>query len=226
MRNETRLVLDMGSRIGAFSQAHPFDNPGYTAAVTRLEAQLARAETLLQQEVSGHLEVSASVASKKEVRNTINGELLFLGGIAAAAAAEEPGLAERLQTPAGNVSHRRFLTEARVAVAQALPRKSLFLKYGMTGDLLEGLTTQLDQFEQLINQKNAGRAAHVGARADLERATEAIMRIADQLDALNRFRLRNDAELLAAWKSVRDVAWRSSSKAATPQAGSQARPAA
>jgi hypothetical protein len=33
------------------------------------------------------------------------------------------------------------------------------------------------------------------------------MLIVRQLDALNRFRFRSDAESLAAWKSARDVAW-------------------
>jgi hypothetical protein len=37
--------------------------------------------------------------------------------------------------------------------------------------------------------------------------TSEIMLIVRQLDALNRFRFRNDAESLAGWKSARDVAW-------------------
>jgi hypothetical protein len=52
------------------------------------------------------------------------------------------------------------------------------------------------------------------------------MRIADQLDALNRFRFGQDAELLAAWKSVRDIAWPGSTRPATPPPGSQVKPAA
>ena len=37
-------------------------------------------------------------------------------------------------------------------------------------------------------QKHNGRAAHVGARAELDAVTSEIMLIARQLDALNRFR--------------------------------------
>jgi hypothetical protein len=65
----------------------------------------------------------------------------------------------------------------------------------------------LDKFEQTLNEKHNGRAAHVGARAELEAVTSEIMLIVRQLDALNRFRFRSDAESLAAWKSARDVAW-------------------
>jgi hypothetical protein len=65
----------------------------------------------------------------------------------------------------------------------------------------------LDRFEQALNQKHNGRAAHVGARAELEAVTAEVMLIVRQLDALNRFRFRSDAESLAGWKSARDVAW-------------------
>jgi hypothetical protein len=48
-----------------------------------------------------------------------------------------------------------------------------------------------------------------------------IMLIVRQLDALNRFRFRKDAESLAAWKSARDVAW-----PATPTVAEVEKPAA
>jgi hypothetical protein len=57
------------------------------------------------------------------------------------------------------------------------------------------------------NAKHNGRAAHVGARAELDAVGSEIMLIVRQLDALNRFRFRQDAESLAAWKSARDIAW-------------------
>ena len=57
-----------------------------------------------------------------------------------------------------------------------------------------------DRYEQALNEQHAGRAAHVGARAELEAVTADIMLIVRQLDALNRFRFRKDAQSLAAWK--------------------------
>jgi hypothetical protein len=58
-----------------------------------------------------------------------------------------------------------------------------------------------------VNEKHNGRAAHVGARAELDAVTSEIMLDVRQLDALNRFFFRNDAEALGAWKSARNVAW-------------------
>jgi hypothetical protein len=77
----------------------------------------------------------------------------------------------------------------------------------MPETFLDELGAALDKFEQALNEKHNGRAAHVGARAELEAVTSEIMLIVRQLDALNRFRFRSDAESLAAWKSARDVAW-------------------
>jgi hypothetical protein len=69
------------------------------------------------------------------------------------------------------------------------------------------LGAALDRFEQALNEKHAGRAAHVGARADLDAVMAEIMLIIWQINALNRWRFQRDAESLAAWKSARNVAW-------------------
>jgi hypothetical protein len=56
--------------------------------------------------------------------------------------------------------------------------------------------------------------------------TSEIMLTVRQLDALNRFHFRKDAESLAAWKSARDVAWPAQEKEAPPVGGDTQKPAA
>ncbi len=104
-------------------------------------------------------------------------------------------------------SHQAFLTRSRVAAATGTTHQELLTRYGMPEGFLDQLNSALDRYEQALNQKHAGRAAHVGARAELDAVTAEIMLIVRQLDALNRFRFRNDAESLAGWKSATDVAW-------------------
>jgi hypothetical protein len=70
-----------------------------------------------------------------------------------------------------------------------------------------------------LNQQHNGRAAQVGAQAELDAVTSEIMLIVRQLDALNRFRFRSDAESLAAWKSAREVAWPAPYKDVPPVGG-------
>jgi hypothetical protein len=92
---------------------------------------------------------------------------------------------------------------------------------------VEELDASLDRYEQALNQQHAGRAAHVGARAELEAVTSEIMLTIRQIDALNRFYFRTNAESLAAWKSARDVAWPlPPEKAAPPVGGEAQKPAA
>jgi hypothetical protein len=47
--------------------------------------------------------------------------------------------------------------------------------------------------------------AHIGARADLIAVARELVELAGVLDGINRFRFRNDPELLAAWESARNV---------------------
>jgi hypothetical protein len=107
-----------------------------------------------------------------------------------------------------------------------LSHRELLLRYGLPETFLEELGAALDRFEHVLNEKHAGRAAHVGARAELGAVSAEIMLIVRQLDALNRFRFRNDAESLAAWKSARDVAWPAQEKEEPGIGGDAQKPAA
>jgi DNA polymerase II small subunit/DNA polymerase delta subunit B len=124
------------------------------------------------------------------------------------------------------LGHQAFLTRARVAADTASAHKELLARYGMPENFLTEFGTALDRFEQALNEKHNGRAAHVGARAELEAVTAEIMLIVKQLDALNRFHFRKDAESLAGWKSARDVAWPLPPEKPVPPTGSAEKPAA
>lgn len=55
------------------------------------------------------------------------------------------------------------------------------MRYGMRENFLTDLGTALDRFEQALNERHAGRAAHVAARAELGGVTAEIMLIVRQL---------------------------------------------
>jgi hypothetical protein len=77
-----------------------------------------------------------------------------------------------------------------------------------------------------VNEKHAGRAAHTGARAELEAVAAEVMRLVGQLDTLNQFRFRNDAESLGAWRSARNVAWPLPQRDASAPSDGKVQPAA
>jgi len=208
MQTTIRRKLDMAGRARDFCRTHPdATNSGYTGAVARLEDRLARAEALADQQLAGQLAVSGAVVNKQQLRQEIFNGIGLLAGLAKPAAREEPDLAAGITRTPLKLNNQGFLTGARVATATATTHKDLLIRYGMPETFLEELGTALDRFEQALNQKHNGRAAHVGARAELEAVTAEVMLIVRQLDALNRFRFRADAESLAGWKSARDVAW-------------------
>jgi hypothetical protein len=202
-----RRKLDMAGRARDFCRTHPAQNSGYTAATQRLEERLVRAEALAQQQVAGQQAAAGATVNKEELRIDIHRMIAVLAGLAAPAAREERELAVGILRPDVNGSHQAFLTRSRVAAATGSAHQELLTQYGMPEGFLDELNAALDRYEQALNQQHAGRAAHVGARAELEAVTSEIMLIVRQLDALNRFHFRNDAESLAAWKSARDVAW-------------------
>ena len=208
MQINIRRKLDMAGRVRDFCRTHTdAKNSGYTAAVARLEDRLTRAEALARQEVAGHQAVAGAVANKLHIRLDIHKTIALLAGLAGPASREEAELTKGIARPDVNGSHQAFLTRSRVAAATGSSHKDLLIRYGMPETFLEELGSALDRFEEALNQKHNGRAAHVGARAELEAVTAEVMLIVRQLDALNRFHFRADAESLAGWKSARDVAW-------------------
>ena len=208
MNYSIRRKLEMAGRVREFCRTHPDqNNSGYTAAVQRLEERLARAEALAQQEIAGRQSVAGAVINKEQIRLQIHRLIALLAGLAEPAAREERDLAVGIVKPDVNGSHQAFLTRSRVAAQTGATHMELLVKYGMPDAFLDELNAQLDQYEQSLNQQHAGRAAHVGARAELEAVTADVMLSIRQIDALSRFRFRTDAESLAAWKSARDVAW-------------------
>jgi hypothetical protein len=98
-----------------------------------------------------------------------------------------------------------FRAAARGMLAEAESRKELFIKYGLSSAVLEGLAAALTQFDQAIARGTDGRRAHVGASADLDSVADEIVQVVRVMDALNQVRFAEDGELLPAWESAANV---------------------
>ncbi len=200
-----RIKLEVGGRVVGFCRAHPSDNPGLNAALDKLDGRLTRATALDEQHKSGEIAVKASVLNKNDLRVTVRDGLSLVAGLAEAAEEEQPDLAVRIRVPKLKISQSTFVSEARVAVRQAMDVEPLLKSYGLPDTLLAELSAALDRIDTTEEAKEAGRNAQVGATADLDKVTGEIMRLLRQLDRLNRHRFRGDAELLAAWKRARNL---------------------
>lgn len=216
MNKQTRIKLDTGTSVEAFSLLHPSDHEVAKGLVQQLVQLNGRASALARQQRAGLQEVNISVAAKAGIRRDIARDLSTVHRISSIAGIGDPAADVRFRIPNRNVSHKVFLTAAHVIVDKAVAAKEQLLSYGMPDTLLERLGVNIARYEAAVNEKAQARASHVGATAELDTVADGIMETVRHLDVLNELRFRDDGELLAAWKSARNVPWPAASEPASP----------
>jgi hypothetical protein len=197
----------MVGRAVEFLLAHPDPNATTTAVVTRLTGLRDRLAELARIHFAAQRAVAEAVSHKAELREGLEQQIAALRGLAVTAAATEPGLRIHLRPFRRSLSESAFLAIARVAVAEALNRKDALMALGMPAALLESIATDLDQFEAAISRQQQSLNAQVGAAAEMKLVARDIMGVIRHFDALHKLRFRKDPELLAAWRSARNVEW-------------------
>jgi len=208
MNQRLRLKLDMALRVRDNVRARPdAASPGFTAASAALEQCVEQAEALARQFVSGRMAVSGAVETRIRLRREIGGTLTLLAGLGHRVAETDAELGRSLTRGTSGMSNADFLVAGRVTAASIAGHAELLQRVGMPEKLPEDLSAALDRFEAALNEKHSGQASHIGARAQLDAVMAEIMALVRQLDALNEFRFRGDAEALGAWRSARNVAW-------------------
>ncbi len=207
MDAETRQRLDTATRVRDFSKANPSSDPGYVTIVTKLEGGIERVVDLSAQQRGGEIDVRKSTARRGEIRQGLHDNLLPPLVAAALSASEEvPELAKGFRLPRQGATHERTITAARAMAKEARAQEDLFRRHGMAPTLLDDLDRALKEYDQAVEQPHSGKRAHVGARADLGAVTRDLMALVTVLDGLNRYRFRDNAEQLAAWRSAKNVA--------------------
>lgn len=195
----TRRKPEMAVRVRDFSRAHPSADASYAPVLARLEDRVGRMEALAAQQRGGHITTHASVMRRRALRRTLHHELLrHLVTVAEVAAREEPALAERFPMPSTNVANQVFRTAAHALLAQGQATRELLARHGLADTLLDDLAAAVEQYGAAVDEANAGRRDHVGARADLSAVSAEILALVELLDGLNRYRFRTDPARQAA----------------------------
>lgn len=201
-----RRRLDMAGRVRDFLRAHKTDAVGEGLGLAKLEELIERAEALDTQQRSGVVGARESVKHREGLRRALLSKLLLylraLGGLGDPESGEP---AEQFQAPPSNASQRALLTAGRTMLEKATAQKEVLLSRGMPPALLDDLAGALGEFEKTIEVTRAGRRDHVGASADLEAVGAEITKQVRALDGMVRYRFGDDAELMGAWKSARNV---------------------
>jgi hypothetical protein len=111
--------------------------------------------------------------------------------------AEEPELVGHFIYPPDATTYQAFLTAATSILAEAESRKDLLVKHGLAEEMLSGLRLALEQFQTAVDQRDAGRLAHVGASADLVAVSEQAVQVVKVMNGLVRVRVANQPDRLA-----------------------------
>ena len=206
MNAAVRRKLDMADRVRVFNRAHPSTDSGMTPLFEQLEERISRAAALAALQRSGLAAARAGTGRRKELRAVLQEALLrHLVRVGEAAAKEQPELAGRFQLPRLGATNRTFVTAARAMLEEAKAHRELLVRLGMTAVLLGELSRQVAEYVAAVDQAASGRQDHVGARADLATVTAEILELVERIDGYQRHRFRDDADMLAAWDSAKNV---------------------
>ena len=237
MNGDVRRMFEAVSRVVNFSGAQPDTDAGHVVSVERLKAVKAQMEQIAAMQRTGLIDVHTGAIEKRRLRREmLAGPIAHLSEIGRIAGRDHPDLVSKFRyKPSGNtyVAHR---TAARSMQAEAETHKEVLGNYGLSGAVLEVFGQLLDQFDAAVKVGSDGRAAHTGATKRLGALALEAGQIVRAMDARNRYRFKNDEQVLGAWINASTVLGRpvaaEDEGGATPApgggtgAGSDVRPAA
>lgn len=196
----------MSIRALEFSQAHPDDDPGYTAVVTQLTQTVDRAKTLEQQELEGRSNETAAVDRRHTVRDGIAPLVRHIARVCRSASLVTPELAGQIRAVSGQRPSRVYMAAVSVVLATATENKDALLAAGLGTTTLDDLAALVTRFSTETSTSHEARSQHTGAHAELQSLMSGAMLSIGVLDGLNRARFKAGSEELGAWVSAINVA--------------------
>ena len=206
MRAQLRRRLEMAERVRDFLRAHKMDGVGEGLGLAKLEALVERAQVLADQQRVGVALTRRATRHRKDVRVALQQTILrYLRVVGRVAAKQKGELANEFSMPPANATNQALLSAARTTLEKAKAQQEVLVSLGMTAQVVDDLAKALGEFEQTLEATRAGRREHVGARADLDAIGAEIAEQVQLLDGVVQYRFGNDAELMGAWASARNV---------------------
>ena len=224
MNATLRRRLEMAVRVRDFLRAHKTDGVGEGLGLAKLEELVQRAEELAGQQQAGVAITRQATKHRNQVRRALQGKLLrYLRVVGKVAGKQKGELANAFPLPPSNASHEALLTAGRKTLENATAQKDVLVSLGMSPQVIDDLANALGELEQSIQATWAGRREHVGASADLEAVAADIAEQVQLLDGVVRYRFGDDAELMGAWNSARNVLgpFKPKEKGSSGEGGSQ-----
>jgi hypothetical protein len=196
----------MAARVRDFLRTHQTDGVGEGLGLAKLEELIQRAEVLAGQQRGGVAVARSASQQRNAVRRALQRKLLgYLRVVGAVAGKVNAELAQQFRMPPSNASQQALLTTGHKILERATAQKEVLVGLGMQEQVLGELAAALGEFEQTLEATRAGRREHVGASADLKAVLAEIAEQVRLLDGVVKYRFGDNAELMGAWASARNV---------------------
>ena len=235
MNGDVRRTFEMVARSVNFCDAQPDTDAGHLVSVERLKQVRAQMEQVAAVQRAGLIDVHTGAVEKRRLRREmLAGPIAHLAEVGGLAKREHPDLVNKLRYKPSGVTYVAHRTAARSMQAEATTNKEVLAKFGLSEAVLEVFGQLLDQFDAAVKVGSDGRAAHIGATKRLEALAMEAGQLVRAMDARNRYRFKNDEQVLGAWVNASTVRGRAAGSAPeetpgpapTPEAGGDVRPAA
>lgn len=205
MKATIRRKLSMAARALKFESANPSSDESHAGVVTRLSELLAHADDVIRSEGNGDTGERAARRRRKLIRRNVQGRLRHLARVADVASKATPALAGKYVPAQYNTPNQMFIATARRMLADATADQAQLMPAGLGTTSLAELGTAIAEFDAAGGAADDARGEHVGARAKLEALVAETLELLRVLDGLNAVRLVSAPDLLAEWKSARNV---------------------
>ena len=235
MNGDVRRTFEMVARSVNFSDAQPDTDAGHLVSVERLKQVEAQMEQVALMQRAGVIDVHTGALEKRRLRREmLAGPIAHLAEVGGLAKREHPDLVNKLRYKPSGPTYVAHRTAARSMQAEAIANKEVLAKFGLSEAVLEVFGQLLDQFDVAVKLGSDGRAAHTGATKRIEALALEARHIVRAMDARNRYRFKNDEQVLGAWVNASTVRGRAvgsgstetPGSAPTQEAGGDVRPAA
>jgi len=206
MKRRIRRKFEMADRVLVFNQNHPSTDSGLAPLFDGLAERVAHATVLEQANEEARSRGRAGNLRRGQLRRRLTAGLLrLIAQVGQAAAQEDPSLAGLFQPVLWKTPGRSFSAAAEALVAAAKDHLDLLTRHGFTQALLDEATAMVTEYAQLTAQASAAQQARIQAGAELERVGGEIGDLVARIDGLNQHRFGDDPEVLAAWRSARNI---------------------
>jgi hypothetical protein len=217
MTNSETRRYEMLLRVREFGETHRDRFPAPSLARQAFDEVAAAVAQLSEQAVSKMAAARGGKGTKATARRALTERLEAMARCARVIAEGKPGFDDPFRMPSPRTD-QALLTAGRVFVRDAGPVAEQFKSYGMPENFVESLRALVEDFDQAIRTRQAGRDGHMAARGRIEQALSSGLAAVRKLDIIVANQVHDDPVTIAVWERDRRVEYPNRAKKASTEA--------